>query len=920
MTRQTVSPNAYTDAPALHPNLVVGSLQLLFWLFFHPSAWRNHVARIAPSLAPDFKLIDLTREQWRNPNLRRLLLTYLVLPALFDLLVICLHVVLRLHIVLGWGLTVRNFIVCVPYGVAGGIAAGMTVSAAAGIAYGPLLGFLIGLSPEGGYVGVMYGLAAGLAGSVVGGTTKKAGYALRKQIGGSLIGLVIGGVILGVAYTVVSGLAFGVEGPRIREGNVAHGPVIGLGVAVLSWAVYSAVLGWYKRNWRYGARFGMVMGLVMGMAYIAMVGSGSLFISEFFGAGPAGGITFGTFFGVAYMIARHLGGARAGSVAGAFVSGFVWLPLSEYVFWDPVPVYPTVIVCLMLIPAGLTLNLWRPALLYPFFQAWNTLLYQADKRRPDRLPSLLRRHSAFWDEHQRLPLYGLEDHLVLIAERDPTEAQAAIEYLSASRQRWAVQAAQIELDARRLERCADVAAIGRAHHDLGVSELHSPAQALLRSLGQISRDVEAALNQATAYHRRMALVVVEERLNGLLRELTRSSERYAVRFRPVALHWQRVVAGHVRELAEAVERSQEIDNPYIFGVPLTEQQEIFVGRTDIAARIEQLLLDPRRPPLLLYGQRRMGKTSLLRNLGRLLPSTIVPLFVDGEQISGAGDYPDLLYGVARAMARSAEQQRGFILPALSRQALADSPFVRFNEWLDEIERALDARGQNVALLALDEFEAIDDVLHKGRFDETDFLRLLRHLIQHRPRFKVLLASSHALEHFHHWAGYLINVQVVKIGYLEEAEARQLVERPVEGFALQYEPAASQRVLELARGHPHLLQLLCYEIVTLKNEHPPATRRLATLADVETAATRALETGRIFFDDIQWNQIDGAGVSLLRFLATYGEGAIVDRDTLAARFPSELDRTLARLLQRDLIEATDGGYRFQVELIRRWFAR
>lgn len=64
------------------------------------------------------------------------------------------------------------------------------------------------------------------------------------------------------------------------------------------------------------------------------------------------------------------------------------------------------------------------------------------------------------------------------------------------------------------------------------------------------------------------------------------------------------------------------------------------GRSDIVARIEQLLLDRRRPPLLLYGQRRVGRTSLLRNLGRLLPRTIAPLFVDGQRVALAGDYAD----------------------------------------------------------------------------------------------------------------------------------------------------------------------------------------------------------------------------------------------------------------------------------------
>jgi len=84
-----------------------------------------------------------------------------------------------------------------------------------------------------------------------------------------------------------------------------------------------------------------------------------------------------------------------------------------------------------------------------------------------------------------------------------------------------------------------------------------------------------------------------------------------------------------------------------------------MGRTDISAQIEQLLRDQRRPPLLLYGQRRMGKTSLLNNLGRLLPNTIVPLFVDLQgPATRATDHAGFLYNIARKMVDSAEKQRG----------------------------------------------------------------------------------------------------------------------------------------------------------------------------------------------------------------------------------------------------------------------
>ena len=74
MTSAPATRNAFTDAPELHPNLILGSLQLLFWLFVHPSAWRSHVARIDPALRPGFTLAELNRAHWCNPLLRRLLI------------------------------------------------------------------------------------------------------------------------------------------------------------------------------------------------------------------------------------------------------------------------------------------------------------------------------------------------------------------------------------------------------------------------------------------------------------------------------------------------------------------------------------------------------------------------------------------------------------------------------------------------------------------------------------------------------------------------------------------------------------------------------------------------------------------------------------------------------------------------------
>jgi AAA+ ATPase superfamily predicted ATPase len=96
--------------------------------------------------------------------------------------------------------------------------------------------------------------------------------------------------------------------------------------------------------------------------------------------------------------------------------------------------------------------------------------------------------------------------------------------------------------------------------------------------------------------------------------------------------------------------------------------------------------------------------------------------------------------------------------------------------------------------------------------------MLRNLIQHRPKFKVLIAGSHTIQEYQRWASYLINVQVVHISYLKEHEARQLIEHPVKDFTLRYEPNAVERVLQLTRCHPFLVQLLCAEIVALKTSN------------------------------------------------------------------------------------------------------
>ncbi|OQW92591.1 MAG: hypothetical protein BWK79_14325 [Beggiatoa sp. IS2] len=928
----------------------MASFVLVGWLLFTPSAWQRYVANLDPTLPPDFAFVNLQLHHWRQPALWKLLSLIHVLWPLW--ITICVSICLWLldrpadDILLG-------SCYALSFSLISGLLGSLTVSVAfgtmVGIVGGGLLSLPVGLSGdviftmvENIAVVIMFSLSGltaleetnnqfilltVLLGTFTASQASSITYNVatiaqnpsqHRQIGSVVIGVFTSGFMI-FAMTSLTSLSVH-SAAKFMDDDLLFTFVYD-GLISISFGIAFAVIWiWFTVGWLTG----LFLGISISLLFIAItllknglmnaIPWNTLLIGIHGGAENA--LLYLSLFAFPFALAKRIANSWAGMIAGIFGSAGTYVVFSVLTGRHTLPF----ILPLVLLSAafGLTMIWWRPLIFYPFFATWNLLLHRMDEKRSQpSSPSLLRWHSAFWDENQYLPLFGLEHYLVMVAERHPVEGQAAIEDLSSSSQSWAAQQAQIELDARRLQNCCEIKAISQAHCDLAAGELDSPVSALLRSFSRISRDVEAALAQGSSYHQRLALDAVEERLDGLLRELTRSSERYALRFRPIAAAWRQILAETIQTLSEAVEIRQEINNPYIIGVPLTEHQEIFVGRSDVSERIERLLLDQRCPPLLLYGQRRTGKTSLLNNLGRLLPWKIIPLFVDLQgPTSLAKNYEGFLYNLSRTILISAKRHRDLVLPPLTREELQIDPFTQFDEWLDHVEQTLEP--EQMALLALDEFSALEHIFNKGLLDEESVLGMFRHIIQHRARFKILLSGSHTIDEFERWASYLINVQTVHINYLQTSEALQLIEHPANDFALNYQPQASQRIIELTHCHPALIQLICAEIVNLKNKQPVSERHLATIADVTAAIPGALQHGRFFFADIANNQVSPHGLEILRFLAQQGEGAVVQLAVLQEYFTETLKTSLAILLQRELLEPVGEGYRFQIELIRRWF--
>lgn len=910
----------------LNPINEPSPLNTIFYLLFHPHLWRYRFRQHCPKVSPFFVLFSLQSADFHNPYLKHLLFfNYLVTPLLSAL---CVAVLLG---IVGWSWSyIQLGVVCtLVWHFTSLLLLGLSISVPFGIVASTLGGITIGLSLGGLHIGLLPVLALNLGAIGVACNillhllSEKRRHSLSKETGSIIIGTLVSLGILWLGYTLANVLL-----PSLSElADLDHQDVRLIGII----ALLGLAIGWLSNGWRWGLLFSAVFaGVIWGFflrdsfADTALPENLSFALNDALLTASLSLLLNGLF-ALPYLLAIRLADIRAGIAAGCLILSFAYLfaawgmQVDSWLLW----LGPGLLL------AGLSQSYWRPFLFYPFAEAWNLLLFQAEQRRsaPNSLSNdklYLRFHTAFWDEQQHLPLFSLEKHLVWLYEQAPQIAQQSIEQLGGTRQAWVAPVVYQEIDMRCLEKVQSIEEISQIYRHLRSPHAGTPNSLLLQQFKSISQDVEAALAQSSHYAQRMMLNELESRFNQLLLELNRYHNTLAQRFHPLAMLWRTRISEAAQNMADLANDLQEIHNPYVVGIPLSAKQNIFVGRRDVIARIEKLLLDQRCPPILLYGQRRTGKTSVLNNLSRLLSSRFLFAYVDFQSPRLlTGEISGLLYGLAHALSRAAERYPEHNWPRLERAELKEHPFECFDAWLDQVEQALNG---HTLLIALDEFVTLEEARQRGHLSDAavfSLLSMLRHIIQHRQHFRLLLAGSHSLDELNQWASYLINVQIVHLHYLTQQEALRLIEKPVEEFALRYNEAAAQRILNATRAHPALVQLLCSEIVELKNTQPIDKRRQADLTDVEAAIPQALMTGAFFFNDIAYNQIDTDALSLLRYIAQQGEAACVSHATLQSRFNENLDSLLKQLQRRELIErcpaaSTDGNapaYRMQVELIR-----
>lgn len=366
-----------------------------------------------------------------------------------------------------------------------------------------------------------------------------------------------------------------------------------------------------------------------------------------------------------------------------------------------------------------------------------------------------------------------------------------------------------------------------------------------------------------------------------------------------------------------------IEDLYVAGPALTPAVgSLFVGRQKIFKDLETTWRNPlQKAPIVLHGQRRMGKTSVLYHLGARLGPDFITVMLDLQGLCAEIEKPqDLWAGIARLIQnRLQELSMGDSTTAF---ASGVSSLATLSRFLDEVERRLG--DQYWLVLMFDEFEKLEEKIESG-IVPISFLEYLRSMMQHRQRFLILLAGHHTLqERMKEYWGPLMGVAKAEhLRYLSESESRQLITAPWDGYQLGFEPQAIDRLVQACGGQPMLLQLACSNVVDLVNERLERDggelSPKATLKEVNLVLDRmgqVTDDEASYYFDAVWHWLKDDEQTVLKKAARLASDSASGR-IQPSSFSDAEKAVLQRLADRDVLEDDNHGYRFRVELVGRW---
>lgn len=266
-------------------------------------------------------------------------------------------------------------------------------------------------------------------------------------------------------------------------------------------------------------------------------------------------------------------------------------------------------------------------------------------------------------------------------------------------------------------------------------------------------------------------------------------------------------------------------NPYVAGSPIFDPARFF-GRQQL---VDYVLRRISNNSIMLYGERRIGKTSLQHQLKRRLATLddpdheFYPVFIDLQGTPQEKFFSSLAGEVFHELS---PKLGGMKPPA----ALGEDAY-GYSEFVQDIQRVLAAlrakTAKKVKLVLL-----IDEVDELNHYDPRINQRLRSLFMRAFADNLVSVVSGVGIKKQWEREGspWYNFFQEVEVKPFDPAEARALIEAPVAGM-FRFEAGVPEEIIRRTQAKPYLIQRLCSGLVDRMHQEG---RREITHADLEVA--------------------------------------------------------------------------------------
>ena len=354
-------------------------------------------------------------------------------------------------------------------------------------------------------------------------------------------------------------------------------------------------------------------------------------------------------------------------------------------------------------------------------------------------------------------------------------------------------------------------------------------------------------------------------------------------------------------------------NPYIIGRPIGYRESLF-GRESIFKLVQENLQQSQQL-LLLYGQRRIGKSSIILSIPQQLAEVNGFVFVTFDlSFYSQQPWSSILAALAQAIVDNLELETSISPPTTTELELEINIFER--QFLPQVYQQLE--NKNLVLL-LDEFDAlISQDLESSAIELTKkIFRRLSDITKRNNKLFIVISIGEHLASTLNILKIFEDVPKIEIGLLDKDSTKELITKPAQGV-LEYEEEAIKAIFNLSAGHPYCTQIICFAIFSRAREQNSFK---ITSADVERIVDTAIEIGeaglswfwavfsipeQVVFSAIA--QAQETGQNYLKLLEIQGIDA---KNQL-------INQAQKQLLDNGFLDAT--GEKIKVELVRRWIIK